>query len=112
VTYHDPSYLGRYGDDCYEVPRQLIRDVLRSELREMTYARRRALPAGPHLGFPFTEDAIEIGKRRVAEALATGASVLLTASPFDYFNLSRASVGALQVLYLPCLVCLQSADRA
>lgn len=103
VTYHDPSYLSRYGDGG-DAAREIIREALGAQLVEMMYNRRRALPAGPYLGFPNEKEAVEIGMRRIDEALATGSEVLLTASPFDYFNLSRASAGAIQVAYLPALV--------
>ncbi len=103
VTYHDPSYLSRYGHGS-EAAREIVRDVLKGQLVEMMYNGRKAMPAGPYLGFPDDREAVEIGARRIEEAVATGGEILLTASPFDYFNLERASAGAIEVAYLPTLV--------
>jgi hypothetical protein len=104
VTYQDPSHLGRYGEGSYEIPRKLIRETLGCELREMRYSRSQAMPTGPYLGYPSESQAQEIARLRLTQAEATGADVILVASPHDFYNLAQISDARTRVLYLPSLV--------
>lgn len=104
VTYQDPSYLGRYGAGNYDIPRMLIRETLGCELREMRYSRARAMPTGPYLGYPSANQALEIARQRLSQAKATGANVVLTASPHDFHNLAQIADAQMRVLYLSSLV--------
>jgi Fe-S oxidoreductase len=83
VTYHDPCYLGR-ANNIYEEPRRVLKALV-PEIREMKRNRSYAMCCGAGGGQMFKE--AEKGDRevfldRTAEALETGASVIVTACPF------------------------------
>lgn len=118
VTFQDAAYMGRYGG-VYEPPRKLIRALFGDRLVEMAWAREYALPTGPFLGYPSAELAREIAARRLEQAVDAGASAVVTASPYDWRNLteaarSSAATRGVAVLYLPALLAASraSAGRA
>lgn len=79
VTYHDPCDLGR-NSGVYEAPRQLLRAIPGVELVEMADNRENALccGGGGNLEAVNPDLAATIAARRVAQALETGARVLVT----------------------------------
>ena len=79
VTYHDPCDLGR-NSGIYETPRQLIRAIPGVELVEMADNRENALccGGGGNLEAVNPELAAAIASRRLAQALESGARILVT----------------------------------
>jgi Fe-S oxidoreductase len=83
VTYHDSCYLGRMNGQ-YEAPRAIIEMVPGANLVEMRRNASRGLCCGAGGGSMWLE---ETGERRVnhvrtAEAVATGASQVISNCPF------------------------------
>lgn len=80
VTYHDPCDLGR-NSGIYELPRRVIRGVPGVELLEMADQRERSLccGGGGDAEMANAELTVQVGKRRLAQAEATGASVIVSA---------------------------------
>jgi Fe-S oxidoreductase len=91
ATYHDSSRLGR-GLGIYDEPRALLAAVPGLSLVEMQYRREEAIPSGPALGYPFLEAIPAMAERRLAEAMDTGASLVIVASPYSKRNLRLAAV--------------------
>jgi Fe-S oxidoreductase len=83
IVFHDPCYLGRYGDE-YDAPRSLIGTVRGSRQLEMERTRDRSFCCGAGGGRMWMEE-VE-GKRvnaeRTEEALRTSPNVIGTACPF------------------------------
>jgi Fe-S oxidoreductase len=90
ATYHDSSRLGR-GLGIYDEPRALLARVPALDLREMRYCRCEAIPTGPALGYPYPDAIPAMGTRRLEEAAATGASMVVCASPYSKRNLRAAT---------------------
>lgn len=80
VTYHDPCDLGR-SSGVYDAPRNVIRSIPGISLTEMEENRRNALCCGGGGDVAMTNEALvdAVGRRRVEQAQATGAQVLLSA---------------------------------
>lgn len=93
VTYHDPCHLGRYCG-VYDEPRNIIRSM-GFELVEMEFSRENSICCGAGAGvksnYKVLADAI--GRERIKQASATGASILLTACPLCYMHLKENSGG-------------------
>jgi Fe-S oxidoreductase len=95
VTYHDPCYLGRHSE-IFEEPRDLIQKVPGITLVEMENVRADSDCCGMGGGRMWMEppqgllSSQAIAERRVQQALATGAEVLLTACPFCNITLNDA----------------------
>jgi Fe-S oxidoreductase/FAD/FMN-containing dehydrogenase len=84
VTYHDPCHIGRAGG-IYEQPRNVLLSIPGLELIEMKRNRESAACCGRHtIRFPSISGVIT-GKR-VEEAIATGASLLVGACPTCEIN--------------------------
>ena len=87
VTYHDPCYLGRWGD-VYDEPRQVLKSMPGLELIEMGDTREYALCCGGGAGRVWMET--KKGERfsdlRLEQALEIGAGVLATACPYCMVN--------------------------
>ncbi len=103
VTYHDPCYLGRHHD-IYREPRQILESIPGLELVEMADHSQRSLCCGGGGGRIWTDLNTEqnMPARRLAQAVATGADVLLTACPycltnFDSINESDGDGSGIQV---------------
>lgn len=94
VTYHDPCYLSRHNGEV-QAPRRVLRAIPGVELVEMKHTGPDTLCCGGGGGRMWLETAA--GERfsdiRVKEALATDASVLVTACPF-------------------CIVCLEDSVKS
>jgi heterodisulfide reductase subunit D len=97
VTYHDPCELGRYMK-VYEEPRNIIQAIPGIELVEMKRNRNRTWCCGGGGGLKGVnyDMAIDIGKDKVAEALATEAKIIVSACPSCKTNINDAirAVGA------------------
>jgi Fe-S oxidoreductase len=81
VTYHDPCHLGRL-EGLIDEPREILRQI--SDFREMpNYGYdSNCCGAGGGVRAAFPELSSEIGKRRIEEAEATGAEILISSCPF------------------------------
>jgi Fe-S oxidoreductase/anaerobic glycerol-3-phosphate dehydrogenase len=87
VTYHDPCELGRYRG-LYDNARRVLESVGVS-LVEMERARDRSACCGAGGGLRSVNPRLsrEISRRRISEAVETGAGVLLTECPSCLHNL-------------------------
>ena len=86
MTYHDPCYLGRYND-IYAAPRNVIDIASASNLIEMDRSKDRSFCCGGGGGGAWlSEEGEPVSERvnvaRAKQALATGASTVVTACPF------------------------------
>ena len=82
VTYHDPCHLGRKLD-FYEAPRELLSKIPQLELVEMFLTKQDATCCGAGGGFRVYngKKSLEIGTKRLEEAIYTKAQVLISACP-------------------------------
>lgn len=80
VAYHDPCDLGR-NSGVYEAPREILRRIPGLTLVEMEHNRADALccGGGGNLQGADAELAADITRRRMEEAQATGATILVSA---------------------------------
>ncbi len=78
VTYHDPCRLGRQAG-IYDAPRELLGTVPGLVLKEMAHHRESALCCGTNAWMGCSGCSKEMQKQRLDEAVATGASTLVTA---------------------------------
>jgi Fe-S oxidoreductase len=80
VTYHDPCDLGR-NSGIYDAPRHVIRSIPGISFREMEENRRYALccGGGGDVAMCNLELVDAVAKRRLQQAQATEAQVLLSA---------------------------------
>jgi Fe-S oxidoreductase len=95
VTFHDPCYLGRHNGE-YDAPRRLLAgDGAGAGVREMPRARAASFCCGAG-GAQFWKEEEEgdarVANVRMAEAAATGASVVAAGCPFCKSMLSTAVV--------------------
>jgi len=82
ITYHDSCYLGRHND-LYNAPREIIKAVPGTELKEMKRNYTRSFCCGAGGGMMWMEEHGErINVNRVKEAIGTGASIIAVACPF------------------------------
>lgn len=102
AAFHDPCFLARHNAET-RAPRSILEAVPGIELVEMAHNREDTICCGGGGGRMWLE--IEAGQRfaalRVQEALAVGATVLVTACPFCVACLEEASAGrqdGLQIL--------------
>jgi len=97
VTYHDPCHLGRHMG-VYDAPRQVLNRI--ANLVEMEHFRENSLCCGAGGGVKaaYGDPAKNIGKKRIEEAKATGAALLITPCPFCVTNLRDAAEGSLPVV--------------
>lgn len=79
VTYHDPCDLGR-GGGVFNDPRELLRAVPGLELVEMEHHGRHSLCCGGGGNLEMIDPKLssDMAARRVAEAQATGAEIVVT----------------------------------
>jgi len=84
VTYHDPCFLGRWNAE-YDAPRRVLEAIPGVTLVEMERSRESSLCCGGG-GGNFCMDLLggspdSPSRRRVREALTTGAGILAVACP-------------------------------
>ena len=91
VTYHDPCELGRELK-IYEEPRIVIESIPGIELVEITRNRENTWCCGGGGGLKGVnyDLALEIGKDKVEEAMATGAKTIVSACPSCKININDA----------------------
>lgn len=98
---HDSARLGRYLG-VFDAPRRVLDGIARVERRELRRSRARATPSGPTFGFPDAEAARAMAGRLLDEAVAAGAELIVTTSPYDRRNLaavaSRAGIDVRDLL--------------
>jgi len=83
TTYHDPCHLGRHTD-MYDWPREILRSLPGINFVEMERNRNlsRCCGAGGGLKTLNQELVYSIAEKRIEDAEAVGASVLVTSCPF------------------------------
>jgi len=88
VTYHDPCHLGRHSG-VYDAPREVLRSIPGIEFVEMERSREfsRCCGAGGGLKAGYPDIQNKISQKRISDALATGATELVSACPFCYQGL-------------------------
>ncbi len=88
VTFSDPCNLGRWGGE-YLAPREILNSIEGIDLLEMERSHDQAWCCGAGGGVltAYPDFAVSTAEEKVAEAEASGASVLATACPFCEFNL-------------------------
>jgi Fe-S oxidoreductase len=98
VTYHDPCHLGRHAG-VYDEPREILSRIPGIELIEMERSKgnARCCGAGGGVASGFRELSEKISKKRIEDALLTGAEVLVTACPFCYLNLLSKKIKVLDI---------------
>ena len=89
VTYHDAGVLAR-GLGVTDAPRRLLAQT-GVTLAEPYTSGARAGDDGAYPGYPFPEIAARTSAARAEELEATGAEVIVTASPWALANLRAAS---------------------
>ncbi|MHA1606693.1 MAG: (Fe-S)-binding protein [Candidatus Freyarchaeota archaeon] len=107
VTYHDPCHLGRHCG-VYDEPREILRSIPGVQLVEMEWSRAnsKCCGSGGGLQVNFPELSERIGRDRVNEAIATGASILVTACPFCKVQFEKVAEGEIEVYDLIELVAM------
>ncbi|MEJ2588405.1 MAG: (Fe-S)-binding protein [Deltaproteobacteria bacterium] len=92
VTYHDPCDLGRHCG-IYDAPRNTIRKIA-PDFVEMPDHRENALCCGAGGGVrgAFAKNSIAMARRRLEQAEAVGAEVVLTECNSCVHNLSNAKL--------------------
>ncbi len=103
VTYHDPCLLGRHLG-IYEAPRNLLSKI-GITIKEMPRNRDNSLCCGGGtLSMMYPDYSKEISMSRVAEAKATGSSILLTSCPLCRWNLARGNEHGMEILEITDLL--------
>jgi heterodisulfide reductase subunit D len=115
VTYHDPCHLGRHAG-IFDAPRELIRMIPGVEFVEMERSREnsRCCGAGGGLKSGYPEMQNQISQKRIADALATGATELVSGCPFCYQGLQigiQAMNAPIKMRDITELVCMALGDR-
>lgn len=81
VTYHDPCHLGRL-EGIVDEPREILRQIAEFKEMEDYGYESNCCGAGGGVRAAYPELSSEIGKKRLEEARATGAEVLVSSCPF------------------------------
>ena len=104
VTYQDPCHLGRYAKD-YAAPREVIQ-ALGLELKDMWRSGNNSLCCGAGGGVLASNPALakQYAEKRMQEASATGAKVMITACPYCLANLSGAKPRDFKIVDITSLV--------
>ena len=91
LTWHDPCHLGRHCG-VYEAPRNILRAIPGITLVEMERIKDQSWCCGGGGGArtAFIDFAVETGKKRVGEAVKSGAEGIVTCCPFCEQNISDA----------------------
>lgn len=97
VTYHDPCHLGRHMK-VFDPPRRALSKI--ATLVEMDHCRENSLCCGAGGGVKsaMNELATKVARKRLKEAKATQAKMVVTPCPFCRTNLLDAAEGCLPVV--------------
>ncbi|MHA1245309.1 MAG: (Fe-S)-binding protein [Candidatus Heimdallarchaeota archaeon] len=92
VTWHDPCHLGRFGGIIDE-PREIIKSVKNIDFVEMENhgLDSHCCGSGSGMMIAYPEIGIEISKKRIREAEAAGAEIMLTFCPTCEFTLQKGA---------------------
>ena len=96
VTFHDPCYLGRHNGE-YDAPRRVIEALPGVRLIEMSRCRENGYCCGGGGGgmwldsFTGNHTSERLSERRVREAAATGADVLVVCCPYEVSRFEDAA---------------------
>jgi len=88
ITFHDPCYLGR-ANNIYDEPRALLQAIPGAELIEMSHSGKTSLCCGGGgggmwlEGFHWEKAHTRTSEWRVREAIASGATTLAVACPYE-----------------------------
>ena len=87
VTWHDPCHLGRFGGIIDE-PREIIKSIKNIDFVEMKNHSldSHCCGSGSGMMIAYPEIGIEISKKRIREAEAAGAEIMLTFCPTCEFT--------------------------
>ncbi|MGB9881708.1 MAG: LUD domain-containing protein [Methanomassiliicoccales archaeon] len=108
VTYHDPCDLGRHRG-IFEEPRTILNAIPGLKLTEMRFNRNKSICCGAGAGVKKThpELASFIGKRRIDQAIETGADCLITTCAFcenNFRDALKSSNKGIEIIDLVTLV--------
>jgi Fe-S oxidoreductase len=94
VTYHDPCYLGRHNG-IFEQPRDVLKHIPDTDVTEMAENRQNSFCCGGGGGriWMETPKGERFSDLRLQQALATGATTLVTACPYCLTNFTDSSLG-------------------
>jgi Fe-S oxidoreductase/nitrate reductase gamma subunit len=92
MTYHDPCYLGRHNA-VYDEPRAVLGETLERDITEMPRSRDKSACCGAGGGNVWCGTSIgrRIEEMRIEEAVATGATGVVTSCPFCEIMLDSAA---------------------
>ena len=92
VTYHDPCHLGRHTK-MYDWPRKLLNLTPGIALVEMERNKERSRCCGAGGGLKTLDQELtyKIAEKRIEDAEATGASILITSCPFCMQTLAEGA---------------------
>jgi len=115
VTYHDPCHLGRHAG-IFDAPRELLSLIPGIEFIEMERNREnsRCCGAGGGLKSGYPDMQNSISQKRIDDALATGATELVSACPFCYQGLQvgiQAKDANINMRDITELVCMALGDE-
>lgn len=115
VTYHDPCHLGRHSS-VFDAPRALLSMIPGVQLIEMERNREnsRCCGAGGGLKSGYPDMQNQISQKRVADAIATGATELVSACPFCYQGLQigiQALNAPLKMRDITEIVCMAIGEK-
>ncbi len=89
VCYHDPCHLGRHCGE-YKAPREVLNSVANLVEMENEKENSRCCGAGGGVKSAYDEIATKLAHRRIGDALATDADIMVTSCSFCLVNLSSA----------------------
>ncbi len=91
VTYHDPCHLGRHVG-VFDAPREILKSIPELELVEMERHGHNSKCCGAGGGFKagFGYSSLNVAERRLEDAIATGATTIVSACVFCKLNFADA----------------------
>ena len=94
ITYHDPCYLGRHNG-IFDQPRDVLKQMPGTDLAEMVDYRENSFCCGGGGGriWMETPKGERFSDLRLQQAIATGASTLVTSCPYCITNFTDSSLG-------------------
>lgn len=86
VCYHDPCHLGRHCEE-YEAPRDVLGSIAQLEVMEKEKENSRCCGAGGGVKSAYPDVAEKLAQKRMEDARATDADILVTSCSFCLINL-------------------------